>query len=592
MKLIGYLIIVMALFPVALLQTVAGQTVNVDSLKNVVETGGLKAQFEALDKLSAAFLYSDINRSLKYAREHYRMAKQAQDIGQQGFALSNLAKAYNYSGNADSSLYYFDAAYQLLEQTENEEKLSKLRIDRSSVKIRKFLYEEALDDLYKSQDYYEQSGDKKHIPLILLRIGSIYFFSMSDYDMAEKYFRKGLEMEERLGTDEYKGSNMGNLAAVKAAKREFDEAIDYCRRSIENFRKNDNRYNTGRMLYIMAEILREAGRENENAIGYLNEAMDIAEQTDNQSLKEEVMRGRAAYYLAIKNIPQAQKEAETALTLADTSSYTVMATYKYLFTCIAIYRKHPEEALLHLKDYLFYLEKEQSEETKYKITEKEVKYETEKKQLKITALEEEKRLMQWLSIAGATVLLLALASFFFLWRWTVQKKRVAEKQRQFAEQQVRQLEQERQLVATQSVLDGETQERTRLARDLHDGLGGMLTGVKVNLENIKNDVGVEPSAVACFENAMGILSESMLELRRVAHHLMPETLSRYGLKPAISDFCRSLSPIIVFDWFGYETRLDQKLEVVIYRIIHELVNNALKYSGASQIMVQIMQEDD
>ncbi|MDR0572594.1 MAG: hypothetical protein LBG96_00940 [Tannerella sp.] len=71
---------------------------------------------------------------------------------------------------------------------------------------------------------------------------------------------------------------------------------------------------------------------------------------------------------------------------------------------------------------------------------------------------------------------------------------------------------------------------------------------------------------------------------------MPETLSRYGLRPAIGDFCRSLSSRIVFDWFGSETRFNPKLEVVVYRIVHELVNNALKYSGASQIIVQVMQE--
>jgi signal transduction histidine kinase len=84
----------------------------------------------------------------------------------------------------------------------------------------------------------------------------------------------------------------------------------------------------------------------------------------------------------------------------------------------------------------------------------------------------------------------------------------------------------------------------------------------------------------------------MLELRRVAHHLMPEALSRFGLKPALGDFCRSLSQIIVFNWFGESERLDRNLEIVIYRIINELVNNALKYAGASQILVQVMQEAD
>jgi signal transduction histidine kinase len=116
--------------------------------------------------------------------------------------------------------------------------------------------------------------------------------------------------------------------------------------------------------------------------------------------------------------------------------------------------------------------------------------------------------------------------------------------------------------------------------------------VKLNLESMKKGVRLEPIDAECFGNAMKILDDSMHELRRVAHHLMPEALSRYGLKTAVGDFCRSLSSGVVFDWFGSEARLDPKLEVVIYRIIQELVNNALKYAAASQIMVQITQETD
>jgi signal transduction histidine kinase len=218
------------------------------------------------------------------------------------------------------------------------------------------------------------------------------------------------------------------------------------------------------------------------------------------------------------------------------------------------------------------------------------KYETEKKELKISALEEERRLMFWLGIAGGVVLLLALLAFILLWRGTVQKRRFAEQQRQLAEQQIKQLEQEQQLIATQSVLDGETHERSRLAKDLHDGLGSMLTGVKLNLQEVKGGVKLKSTEVETFNKAMKLLDESVQEMRRISHHLMPDSLNRFGLKSAVNDFCRSLSANIVFDYYGDETRLDPRLEVVIYRCIHELVNNALKYSGASQIMVQIMQE--
>jgi signal transduction histidine kinase len=213
------------------------------------------------------------------------------------------------------------------------------------------------------------------------------------------------------------------------------------------------------------------------------------------------------------------------------------------------------------------------------------KYETGKKEMRIASLEEEKRLMRLLSFTGGSLLLMGLAALFFLWRWTVQKRRLAESH-------IMQLEQEKQLIATQSVLDGEVQERSRLARDLHDGMGGKLTAMKLYLEKFKQNAKFDDAEVQQFDKAMDILAESVQEMRRVSHNLMPDTLSRDGLKQAVDDFCRSMSSNIIFNYYGDEARINLKLEALIYRCISELVNNALKYASATQIMVQIIQEAD
>ncbi len=175
-------------------------------------------------------------------------------------------------------------------------------------------------------------------------------------------------------------------------------------------------------------------------------------------------------------------------------------------------------------------------------------------------------------------------ALLFLWLWTKQKRRKTELQ-------LKQLEQEKQLVATRSVLEGEMQERSRLARDLHDGLGGILSAAKINMSELKNGALLEFPDVEGINRIMGLLDESLRELRRVAHHLMPESLSRYGLKIALSDFCRTVEKI-EFAWFGEEERLEHQLEIVVYRIVHELVNNALKYSEATRILVHIVQDTD
>lgn len=97
-----------------------------------------------------------------------------------------------------------------------------------------------------------------------------------------------------------------------------------------------------------------------------------------------------------------------------------------------------------------------------------------------------------------------------------------------------------------------------------------------------------------FDHAIRLLDTSISELRRVAHNLMPETLNRYGLKTALNDFVTEMStnqtPALSFRFFGEDVRYQTQLELTVYRIAQELVNNALKHSGATNINLQLIGE--
>jgi len=84
-----------------------------------------------------------------------------------------------------------------------------------------------------------------------------------------------------------------------------------------------------------------------------------------------------------------------------------------------------------------------------------------------------------------------------------------------------------------------------------------------------------------------MLDQSIGKLRRVAHHIMPESLMRCGLKTALEDYCNSIQHVH-FQYIGNETRLDNRLEVLIYSAAHELFNNAIKYAQATAINVQLL----
>ncbi len=86
---------------------------------------------------------------------------------------------------------------------------------------------------------------------------------------------------------------------------------------------------------------------------------------------------------------------------------------------------------------------------------------------------------------------------------------------------------EKQLAATEAVLKGEERERTRLAKDLHDGLGGMLSGIKYSFNNMKGSLLMTAHNLQAFDRSIAMLDSSINEMRRIAHNLMPEALVKF-----------------------------------------------------------------
>ena len=173
------------------------------------------------------------------------------------------------------------------------------------------------------------------------------------------------------------------------------------------------------------------------------------------------------------------------------------------------------------------------------------------------------------------VLLLSTLAFFLLWRGLKLRRRTA---------------------LIEAKLEGEKAERVRIARDLHDRMGGLLTAIRQNLHEESEESGLsgisgEPgksSKSAPLKLSRALIDEAIREMRNVAHHLLPDALSRYGLRRALSDYCRTLKNVS-FSFTGQERHIAH--EEAIYCIAYELVNNAVKSSGASHIHVQLMVQD-
>jgi signal transduction histidine kinase len=176
------------------------------------------------------------------------------------------------------------------------------------------------------------------------------------------------------------------------------------------------------------------------------------------------------------------------------------------------------------------------------------------------------------------------------------RQQLAKQQDELQQQRIRELEKDKQLVAVDAMLKGQEEERSRLAKDLHDGLGGLLSGVKFSLINMKDNLIITPDNMAIFERSLDMIDGSIKELRRVAHNMMPEMLVKFGLDEALKEYCNSINATkllsVKYQSMGMDNRIEKSSEIIIYRIIQELLNNIIKHAAATTAMVQLIKEED
>ena len=573
-----------------------------DSLKNLLTSGQLKPAdlLPLYEALSLEYEETDHDQALLYCREGITLAERLNQWRTVGEFYRTMGYAYFCRNQYDSAMVCFDRILEVAERTASKE-------DKDYLMIRAYINRGVVSNAYgrlnEEIDYYfralkiaEAINDKDNMQKLYGNIGSAYL-NLENDNMAELYFTKGEQICVALNDSLKLYYHLNGLSNINYRQKNYAKALEQATLAYHIIQNNETMIVDKFFMFLTLARIYEGMDELDMALDYADNALQAAKTINSTLYICWALHTVSFVELSMGKYAEAEKTALRALETDSSDMATNVDLYEYL-TKANINLRNKEKASEYLTRLLTLSNDYSNKNYQSSLSEMEVRYETEKKEMRIAEFEEEKRLITWLGIAVGGILFLALAAFFFLWRWTVQKRSLSEKRRELAEQerllaeqQIIQLQQEKQLIATQSVLDGEVQERTRLARDLHDGLGSMLAATKYNLADIRQLSVQDVIHKERFDRAMGLLDDSINEMRRIAHHLMPESLSHYGLKQSIADFCHSV-PHVKFSYYGDETRLDPKMEVMVYRIMHELVSNALKHSGASHILVQIVQTAD
>jgi signal transduction histidine kinase len=520
----------------------------------------------------------------------------------------SLGKAAKFSeARNDSVLFYANLA---ISQAEKAGLISKISVALQ----KKGHYYEIKEDYKTANSCFinalkieEKLNDEKRIADLNDELGGIYYFQ-EIFSKSLTYYEKALAIYQGLNDTLSVAkalSHVGSLynsreycekRSTEQLQTDYETALDYYQRSLNLYEKKDFQEGIIHLWLCIGNVYRRMGKP-EKALGYVQKALEYYRKTNNtESLAETLYTMGFVYNKLLKydlalNCFTESKEIDIHYNYLDGIQFlyeAIAQTYDYL--------KDYKNARNYYIKYMTIRDSVYNNEKSRQIFELETKYQTEKKQNEIENLilvKQQRTLVIYILIASLIVVSMLSWMYF---RNIRNKKIIADQKLEIKEQQLLELEKERQLVAAKSVLQGEEAERARLASDLHDGLGGLLSGVKLKLSFMKENAIITSENLAHFNHALDLLDASITEMRRVAHNLMPETLMHYGLQTAINDFIKQVAPeglpLIKFNTFGDDLRFDKELEITVYRVTQELITNSVKHSNAKLIDIQLFTEKE
>jgi two-component system, NarL family, sensor kinase len=544
--------------------------------------------------------------------------------------LFSIGEAYE-SSFPDTARLYLRMSGELSEKLNYTKGIQKFYRRISQVFIIQSAYDSVLYYNTLGLELARRERDTFNIGVSLFNIGIAYRF-MSDYENAVYYNLEGAKLLEGKGYTNVESSLYDGLQVLYMSMSQYDKAIDNGVKAVSAGRKLKDKNSLAVALNNLALSYMEVKQEDK-AKAVLIEALGVSREIENKSVEGcalnnladiairegnfELLKSYAdrslqihtdlnslegitnsnralgIYYLYLKNFGKATEYCMVSLTIAKEQNFLLEeAQCLKTLAAIAFARRDVVAGFRYLQAG----QKLEGEIFNQSLAQLEagmkVKYETEQKEITIKELEAEKRTDRLVIeqrnilnfvLAGAVATLLVI--FSLAYRNYQQKKKLQQ-------QRISELETEKQLTATEAVLKGEEQERTRLAKDLHDGLGGMLAGIKYSFSTMKGGLIMTPGNQQVFERSMDMLDSSIKEMRRVAHNMMPEALVKFGLDTAVKDFCNDITQSgalrVTYQSIGLvDENFDQTTAITIYRIVQELISNTLKHAAAKIAIVQI-----
>ena len=460
----------------------------------------------------------------------------------EGYANVDHGIIVYLKGEYDKALPYYLRAAQIFDSLDNQEGIGRLNNEFAVFYHKQDQLEQAYACLDKSEQAARAINNLEILGTSLSHRGS-FLSRRSKYEEARPFFEEVMDIRIKTKDSVGLGYIYLDFAEYALFKGNLKESLNYVEKSTNIRKKIGDEQGVAVNTVVMGETYFNAGQVKK-AIPYFEKTIDLA---------------RAIGYTDLLRFTYKQLE-KSHLKLNEHQE-----AYQY-------------QLLSHqLQDSLFNIEKSKV------ISELQTKYETEKKDLQLAEQEVElQRNYIFLLIAGILIVLIVIVIFLI-------RSHHRRKQQLLIQQQEIDLNK----AQIESALESQEKERSRYAKDLHDGFGQMISILNMNLKGLETESSREKRE-GIFKSSSTVLNDMYNELRNICFNLMPQALIKAGVDVAIKEFAQRINQVgkhsVEVNIFGFDERLAEIQEITIYRITQEWINNILKHSDADQITIQLTKD--
>src|SRR4030095_57301 len=561
---------------------------NPDSLKRILASVSSPIErAEILLQLADNYRTQDPDTSLFYARKALTIAQQHNDAMKKTRAEFYLA-SYSYMiGKPEDALPLAEENIALLQKDPDQVSLLAQYTNLSGLCLIKLNeIKKALERFYTALKLGERSNDYMTQARATVNIGWA-MMELYQFDQAIVNLKNALKLiDERKISTANNATIHSNLASSYGALNQLDSSLKYSRIAISEAHKNGNMAVEANGLYILGTAQIKQGKYNDALKSFLS-AKPLREKIGDPFYIVSDMAEMGNLYAKLDKPKEGISISLEALKIALDNK--IDAKLKMIYTSLAenykaagnfkeaaeVYKKIGD-----LKDSAY------ADANPKALAEMQAKYEAEKKEHQIQ--EQKFRITRQNFLIGGVVGLLILGSLLGL----SQYKRYKLKQ----EARMKTALMKQQEMATKAVLEAEENERQRIAKDLHDSIGQMMSAAKMNLSAFESEIKFEnKEQELALEQIIQLVDESCKEVRNVSHNMMPNALLKNSLASAVREFIDKLDQKklqVHLYTEGLDEALDSNIETVLYRVIQECVNNVIKHADATTLDISLIKDQD